>query len=114
MTEKARFEIPDWVDEADYEKYFEDNVDDYLDALDQSANPHDDRSQVDEITVESIDLYADSVTIYYNVEISAYHGCRNVNYAQTDERDVIGSREGRVFLFEKHIYPEPRTTLEEF
>ena len=46
MKEKARFEMPGWVDEADFEKYFEDNVDEYLDALDQSANPHDDLSQV--------------------------------------------------------------------
>ncbi|MDR7151659.1 hypothetical protein J2W49_003635 [Hydrogenophaga palleronii] len=114
MTEKIRFEIPDWVDEDDFEKYFKDNIDEYTDALDQSANSHDDRSQVDEITLESIDLYPDSVTVYYNVEISAYHGCRDVNYAETDERDVTGSREGRVFIFDKHVYPAPRTPFEEF
>lgn len=114
MSEEIRFEIPDDVDEDDFESYFQNNIDEISQALDQSAYEHDERSQVDEIEISSIDLSDGAVTIYYDVHISAYHGCRDANYADTDERDITGRRDGRVFFFDKWVYPERRSTFEEF
>lgn len=114
MAEEIRFEIPEWVEEDEFESYFRNNIDDFSEALDHSAYEHDNRSQVDDISVSSIDLSPDSVTISYDVEISAYHGCRDANYADTDERDITGRREGRVFFFDKFVYPERRSTYDEF
>lgn len=114
MLEKVQFEIPDEIDEDDFESYFRSNIQGILEALDQSAYEHDERSHVDEIRISSIDLSVDSITVYYDVHISAYHGCRDANYAEIDERDVNGSREGRVFFFDKWIYPERKSTYDEF
>ncbi len=114
MSEEIKFGIPECIKEDEFESYFRDNIDEFSEALDHSAYEHDDRSQVDDISVSSIDLSPDSVTIYYDVEISAYHGCRDANYADTDERDIIGRREGLVFFFDKFVYPERRSTADEF
>lgn len=114
MPEEIRFEIPEWVEKDKFESYFRENIDDIWEALDHSAYEHDDRSQVDEISVVSIDMCINSITIYYDVEISAYHGCRDANYANTDERYITARREGRVFFFDKFVYPERRSTYDEF
>ena len=114
MSETLRFEIPEWVEEDNVADYIAENVDKYTDALDHTASEHDERAQVDEISVTNVELTEHGVTIYYDVEFSAYHGCRDMNYAETDDRFITGIREGRILTFEKHIYPPPRSTYEEF
>ena len=114
MRQQIRFEIPDEVDENDFESYFRDHIDEFSEALDHSAYEHDHRSQVEEIELLSIELSPDSVTIYYEVEISAYHGCRDMSYAESVDRDVVARREGRVFFFDEFEYPERRNTYDEF
>lgn len=114
MPKAVRFEIPVWVEEAKIADYISNNMHEYSDALDKSASEHDDRAEVDEIIVTNVELEEDSVFIYYDVEFSAYYGCRDMNYSDTDEREICGTRKGRVFTFEKYIPPPKRTTFEEF
>lgn len=114
--EVVRVEIPDWVEDDDDEiaSYLADNKDDYEDALDQTANIHDDRSQVDDVTVTSVDVTTHTVVVSYDVDFSAYHGCRDLNYADTHDRQIVGRREGRAIIFEKFAPQPPRSTYEEF
>lgn len=114
--EEVRVEIPDWVGDDDDEiaSYLADNMDLYEAALDQTANVHDDRSSVDDVSVTNVDVSAHRVVVSYDVDFSAYHGCRDMNYADTHDRELIGRREGRTIIFEKFIPPPPRTTYEEY
>lgn len=114
MSEQIRFEIPEDIEDENLADYIAENMGEYSVALDHSAYGHDERSQVDDISVTSVEIDDDFVTIRYDVDISAYHGCRDVNYAETDEREVTASREGRVLIFDKYVPLPPRSTYDEF
>ncbi len=86
----------------------------YYGAFDLTANEHDDRSQVDDIRVTDVKIDEDSVTINYDVEYSAYHGCRDKNYADSDERELFGERQGRLLIFDSWVRPSRRSTDDEF
>lgn len=111
---EIRFEIPEWVQEDEFANYIADNSDEYYAAFDSTANENDDRSQVDNISVINVELHENLVTIYYDVDYSAYHGCRDMNYEDTDEREIVGHREGRIIIFESFSPSPPRSTYEEF
>jgi hypothetical protein len=114
--DEIRFEIPEWVeeDEEALKDYIVDNYEKFADALDYTANDHDDRAVVDEVRITHVDLGEDFVGISYEVDYSAYHGCRDMNYADTHERFVRGRREKREFVFKKFMHPPRRSTFEEF
>lgn len=114
--EEVRFEIPEWIDEDEeaFKDYIAENFEEYSAALDYTANDHDDRAVVDEVRVTDVDLNDDSVGISYEVDYSAYHGCKDMSYADTHERFLSGRRDGRVFVFKKFVSPTRRSTFEEF
>jgi len=106
------FEVPDYLEEDEIEQYFRDNVDELMPAFDLELD--DDRAQVDEVSIENLELSKDRVDIEYLVEYSAYYGCRDMNYADEDQRVVSGIRDGRRFEFEIFVPPPRRSTYEEF
>lgn len=114
MSDEIRFEIPEHIAEEDFADYIANNSDEYYGAFDQTANEHDDRSSVDGINVINVELTEDEVHIEYEVDYSAYHGCRDKNYADTDERELFGTRNGRVITFDKFVFPQKRSTFDEF
>ncbi len=113
---KILFEIPDSVEASDsaFAKYFAEHVDAYSDALNYSGYGYDERDRVDELVVTSVELTDQSVKVHYQVKLSIYHGCQDVEHSDTEYREVTGKRAGRVFTFEKFAPPTRRTTLEEF
>jgi hypothetical protein len=74
----------------------------------------DDRATVDDVSVEDVELHEDgSVTVHYTVQYSAYHGCRDMNYADDDLRAVTGVRDGGDWVFTVYVSPERLAPNEE-
>ena len=73
----------------------------------------DERALVDEIELESVELGKSVVHISYRIEFSAYHGCKDMDYADEDWREVRGIQDGTDWVFEVHESPEPLAPNEE-
>lgn len=114
MTNTIQFELPNSLEEDEFADFITDNIEALYDAMDITANEHDSRSQVDDIRVTNIQLNESHVTINYEVEYSAYHGCRDINYADTDEREAHGERRGNLLIFGKFVPSQLRSTHDEF
>ena len=107
-------EAPSGVNDEEIKNFLTDNIESLYDAMDLQVNHLDDRAQVDDIQITEIELTSDTIHIEYCVEYSAFHGCRDANYVDEDQRSVEGSRNGNKFIFEKFIPPPARSTHEEF
>lgn len=107
-------EVPSGFDDEAIKNYFTDNIENLYDAMDLEVNNLDDRAQVDDIQITEIELTSDTIYIEYNVEYSAYHGCRDANYVDDDQRSIEGSRVGNKFVFDRFVPRPARSTYEEF
>ncbi|AKH38233.1 hypothetical protein BCL69_10555 [Nitrosomonas communis] len=112
ITKQLKIDIPHELDEDEIEGYFHDNVEDLYSALDLELP--DDRAQVDDVQITEFELTDDSVHIEYNVEFSAYYGCDDANYADSDQRSVSGRRDGSTLIFDIFVPPPRRDTVDEF
>lgn len=112
MTKTFIIEVPGYLEEDEIEGYFRDNIDDLRPAMDLELE--DDRAQVDEIGIENFEMSDDSVHIEYEIQYSAYYGCKDINYADVDQRVVSGRRNGRSFEFNVFVPPPRRSTYEEY
>lgn len=104
--------LPKNLDDAGIKDYLEENLDEIWGALDLELE--DDRADVDEVTVDEIELFEDAVHIHYCVQYSAYYGCKDMNYVDDDVRCVSGARTGLIIVFDTFVPPELRSTYEEF
>lgn len=112
MAKTFIIEVPDYLEEDEIEDYFRDNIDELRPAMDLELE--DDRAQIDEIEIENFVLFDDVVHIEYGIQYSAYYGCKDMDYANEDQRMVSGRRNGRSFEFEVFVPPPRRSTFEEF
>jgi hypothetical protein len=112
MSKTFIIEVPDYLEEEQIEGYFRDNIDELRPAMDLELE--DDRAQIDEIEIENFGLSDDSVHIEYGIQHSAYYGCKDMNYADEDQRVVSGRRNGRSFEFDVFVPPPRRSTFEEY
>lgn len=102
----------DDVDEPDLDRYFAGLLEGpFRDALDLDLE--DERAVVDAVKIESVDAHGDDILVNYIVSLSAYYGCEDQNYADDDHRAVEGTRNGNVWVFERHVSPEPLAPNEE-
>lgn len=106
------FEVPDYIEDDEFEEYFIENFDELKPALDLEVE--DDRALVDDVEIEVFQLYEERVDIQYIVKYSAYFGCSDMDYSNEDQRVISGKRIGRQFLFEIFVAPAKRSTYEEF
>lgn len=74
----------------------------------------DDRAVVDSVVIEDVELNAEGVAINYTYTYSAYYGCRDMNYADSDWGTVFGKKIGENWVFEHWVRPLPRSTHEEY
>lgn len=112
MEKVLKISVPDYLDDDQIEEYFRENIDELRPALDLEIQ--DDRAQVDEIEIEIFQLTEDSLHIEYVVQYSAYYGCKDMDYADEDQRVVSGRRDGNLFEFDVFVPPPRRSTFEEF
>ena len=71
------------------------------------------RIRVDEVRVELVETAGDDVTVSYVVSMSGSWGCSDTEYADDDHRVVSGERRGSVWVFTRHVSPEPLSPSEE-
>jgi len=112
MANTFIIEVPGYVEEDEFGSYFRDIIDDLRPAMDLELE--DDRAQIDEIEIETFALFDDVVHIEYEIRYSAYYGCKDMDYANEDQRVVSGQRTGRSFEFEVFVPSPMRSTFEEF
>lgn len=116
MSDPIVFMIPSDLPEDEWKEYLQDNINEFEDALDKSAGvePHDPRLNIHGITIESVTIRDDEVFIDYSVNWSIYYGCDDQNSSGDEENSVSAARRGNVLTFERHVYPEPRSTSDEY
>ena len=107
MPDLVRVPIPksdDPEDRPDLVAYFQDLTDEeFGSVLDLEVEELDDRAQVENISVKDVNADGDDVSITYELEFSAYYGCKDMDYSDTDERVVRGWCEGDHWVFSKHV-----------
>ena len=114
MNEFLIVELADYLNDDEIKNYLISNVDELYPAMDLEVDDSDDRAQLDEVTITQIDLTYDSIQIEFDVEYSAYHGCKDMSYSDSDSRSIAGERKGNKLIFKKFIPSPRRTTHEEF
>ena len=114
MDEFVIVELPDYFSDDEIKDYLVSNITDLYEAMDLEVDDSDDRAQLNEVTVTQITLRPDSIDIEFDVEYSAYYGCKDMDYSDEDSRSIAGYRKGNTFTFDKFIAPPKRTTYEEF
>jgi hypothetical protein len=114
MDEFVIVELPDHLNDDEIKEYLITNVKDLYQAMDLEVDDFDDRALLDWVTITQIDLTSDSIHIEFDVEYSAYHGCKDQNYSDSDARAIAGERKGKKLIFDKYIAPPKRTTYDEF
>lgn len=110
--------IPEDLSEAELVQFFASAVSieleregDLLPALDLDLEG--DREQLDDVTVAHVEVDEGGVHVTYVVHYSAYLGCRDANYADTDHRTVYGIRSGDCWEFDLYVSPPKRYPNEE-
>ena len=118
MRSKIRLDLPgDWGDEviSSFFKAIDFELGHEIEgAMDLDVSDLDERAWVYEKRIREVELTKDSIFITYELAYDAYHGCRDINYSDTDERHMSGARQGNTFYFDEYIPPPRRTTFEEF
>ncbi|APP83836.1 hypothetical protein ABQZ99_015060 [Xanthomonas hortorum pv. vitians] len=112
--EKVILRIPKGLSENEIKSYIAENITSLYPAMDLIVDDHDDRANLDDVVIKEIHLSESDVDIEYDVEFSAYHGCKDQNYADSDQREINGDRTESELIFKKFIAPQKRTTFEEF
>lgn len=111
-------ELPRFWEDEDVEEYFRDinfGAGHVIEAaLDLDVSDIEDRAQLYDTSITEIELDEESISITYELSYEVYLGCRDLNYADIDERHLCGKREGNRFTFPIHFPPPKRSTYEEF
>jgi len=74
----------------------------------------DERATVYKVAINDVEVTDDGVVIHYSYSYSAYYGCKDMNYADDENGTMRGKKMGDKWVFERHVSPEPRSTLDEF
>lgn len=119
MPGVIRIPIPDDTSKDALKDYFRPLVEDSHEGRSGELRPAmnldliDDRATVDQITLETVEASDDEVHVGFSFEFSAYHGCRDLNYQDSDWRGITGTRDGSDWVFPVYVSPEPLAPNEE-
>ncbi|UUE95062.1 DUF2771 domain-containing protein [Comamonas thiooxydans] len=116
MTAAIRIEIPKEIHEDDWKDHLQRRINEFRSALDLSVgvDPDDHRLEIHGLEIDSLEIHEDEVFINYNVNWSVYYGCDNQDAAGDEQNFVSAERNGHVLTFQPHVYPERRSTLDEY
>ena len=112
MAEMIVILLPPGFTESQFKEYLSEKIEDLWPAFNLELN--DDRASVDEVVIDEVEIFDDTLIVHYRVDFSAYYGCRDMNYSDYDVRYIEVRRKDRVLEFDRFVPPEPRTTFEEF
>lgn len=119
MPSVIRIPIPEDTSEDALQDYFRPLVEDNHEGRPGKLRPaldldlDDDRATVYLISLESVEVVGDTVHVSFSLEFSAYHGCRDMNYQDSDWRDIKGTRDGSDWVFPVYVSPAPLAPNEE-
>lgn len=116
MTTPIRIEIPEDIHEDDWKEHLQERIHEFKSALDLSAgvDPNDHHVEIHEIEIDSLEICEDEVVIGYVFNWSVYFGCDDKNSSGDEDGFVSAKRDRNVLRFLPHIYPERRSTFDEF
>lgn len=112
MTDKISILLPEDISNSRIQDFLSEHIESLWGAFDLELP--DDRAELDDVTLDEVEVFEDAILIDYRVEYSVYYGCKDMNYAGDDVRLVEGKRKGATLEFDQFVPPEPRTTFEEF
>ncbi len=112
LAEGAESDHIDWPDGV---SYFSEYLEDLEEAFDLRVDDSDPRTSYLSHEIQSVTLYSDgSVALDYEVTTDTYYGCKDIDSLDYLYRAICGRPSGDYWEFDKCIYPEPRSTVEEF
>lgn len=104
----------DFVENDEISEYLMACVDELMPAFDlDHGRPDDSRIQLDDVSIDDIEL-SSTIRIIFTAQWSANYGCTDANFETEEQRHVSGERQGNRFTFHEFVYPEPRSTWEEY
>ncbi len=81
------------------------NPDEWEEALDLEVGYVDDRATYEGHQIDDIRVSDGHVFIQYTVEYDAYYGCKDMDSAGEDERDISGDLVDGTLIFETFVPP---------
>lgn len=73
-----------------------------------------DRELMGDLDIEDVEVTETYVHVTFSLEISSFHGCKNLDYQKLDQRSVTGITDGSDWVFDVFQSPPERTTVDEF
>lgn len=118
MTSYVQIPIPDFRGLDDDSKallqYVESKKDSLAPALDLTVPTHDRRILLDGWAIVGAEVSDEGIEVQYEVNFSAYMGCRDHSWEDTEVRSAVGNRVDSQWVFEVYEPPEARSTIDEF
>jgi hypothetical protein len=107
--------VPIPEDETDLIAYFEDQLDSaFRDALNFDVVRQRDRAVLDDVRITDVTITEIGVEVSYEIQFSAYLGCRDMNWADEEYYCAFGKKQDEAWLFAHHKPWTPRSTHDEF
>ena len=92
----------------------DDNESDFSRALDLDVSHIDRVAQMDAAQITNVDINGTSIAVDYDVEYSIYRGCSDMNVQGVEELHVFGELTDEGWVFDEHVPPPKRSTVDEF
>jgi hypothetical protein len=114
MNEPVYVSLPEDTSNESLRSHFQQQLHELKPALDDQVEDSDPRAVVDNIEIVAVYRTGQDVQIDYIVHFSAYYGCDDRNYVDSDERSVNGIIGDDWLVLESFVPRLPRDTYEEF
>jgi hypothetical protein len=86
----------------------------FSDALDHDVSHIDQRAQVHAVRITDVDVNGSDIAVTYELDYSIYNGCKDMDIVDSEERHVFGELTEEGWVFDKHVPPPRRDTVDEF
>lgn len=101
------------MEDEDVKAWLEDNYDLWSAAIDRTVHHIDPRAEYLDYSIEQIDVENGQISIQYAVEYDLYYGCKDVDGAGEDCREIDGEVADGTVVFSTFVQPEPLAPDEE-
>jgi hypothetical protein len=92
----------------------DDDESDFSNALDHDVSHIYQRAQVHAVRITGVDISGSKIAVSYDLGYSIYNGCRDMNVEDAEKLHVFGERTDEGWVFDEHVPPSKRTTVDEF
>jgi hypothetical protein len=100
------------------ERHLQSLVDDeqsgFRNALDLDVSHVDMRAEAYGVRIINVDLHENTISVHYEVDYSIYHGCKDMDNDDSEDRFVSGVRTAKGSEYDEFVPHPGRTTFDEF